>query len=139
MSRATHPPSREASERQALRRRVKHMYEQFNRGAWEQCFALLDPKLRKASKVALPIYADSLQRFREVYGKINPWYIRISLHLNASANKQDGRAFAYVYMVWQDSAHGFHMFRERWVNEAGRWFSRVVGLVPNRQLPEGPA
>jgi hypothetical protein len=109
------------------------MYDWFNRGAWEKCFSLLDPQLTGTSKVQLPVYSRSLQAFQQAYGKIHPWHIRISLHLAASANQRDARPFAYVYVVWQDEAHGFHMFRERWVREAGRWHTRVAGLVPNRQ------
>jgi hypothetical protein len=26
-----------------------------------------------------------------------------------------------------------NMFRERWIQDNGQWFTRVVGLVPNRQ------
>jgi hypothetical protein len=133
MSRAAHPPSNETSEREALRRRVKQLYECFNRGLWERCFALIDPRLRSASKVDSADYANSLQAFKETYGAINPWYIRISVHVDSSSNKHDARPFANVYVVWQDAVHGFHMFRERWVKESGRWFTRVVGLVPNRQ------
>ncbi len=133
MNRTPQSASSEASEREALRRRVKQLYEWFNRGLWRQCFSLIDPKLRERSKVELPVYADGLQAFKEVYGAINPWYIRISLHLKASGNKRDDRPFAYVYVIWQDDVRGFHMFRERWVKHADRWFTRVTGLVPNRQ------
>jgi hypothetical protein len=34
-----------------------------------------------------------------------------------------------------DELYEFHMFRERWVLESGHWFTRVVGLVPNRKQP----
>jgi hypothetical protein len=129
------PSRHEASEREALRRRVKQMYEWFNRGLWDKCFSLIDPMLREQSKTELPVYVERLRAFREVYGSITPWHIRISLHLDASANKRDGRPFAYVYVTWQDDAHGFHMFRERWVKHSERWFTRVVGLVPNQQEP----
>ena len=122
------------SERRALRRRVKQMYDWFNRGLWENCFSLIDPQLREQSKVQLTTYADRLQAFKASYGQINPWYIRISPH-DASANQRDKRPFAYVYVIWQDNQHGFHMFRERWVKDSGRWFTRVVGLVPNQQQP----
>ena len=54
-----------------------------------------------------------------------------SLHGDARTVGSDRRPFAYVYVVWQDEAHGFHMFRERWVKDRGWWFTRVVGLVPN--------
>jgi len=109
------------------------MYERFNQGAWDKCFALIDPKLRDQARVERQAYTDSLRRFQEVYGKIEPWYIRISLHVDASSNKHDARPCAYVYVVWQDQAHAFHMFRERWVQDSGRWFTRVAGLVPNEQ------
>ena len=111
------------------------MYDWFNRGLWEECFSLVDPKLKEQSKVQLPVYAERLQAFKEFYGIIKPWHVRISLHLDASSNKQDERPFAYVYVVWQDDVHGFHMFRERWVKHSGRWFTRVAGLVPNRGEP----
>jgi hypothetical protein len=61
--------------------------------------------------------------------------IRISLHLHQQSNKHDDRPFAYVYVVWQDDAKEFRMFRERWVKHLGRWFTRVVGLLPSRQEP----
>jgi hypothetical protein len=109
------------------------MYDWFNQGLWEQCFSLIDPRLRDESKVQLRVYKEGLQAFEQVYGKVDPWYIRISLHLDASSNRHDNRPFAYVYVVWQDAERGFHMFRERWVKDSGRWFTRVVGLVPNRQ------
>lgn len=123
----------EASEREALRRRVKRMYSWFNRSLWNKCFSLIDPRLREQSKVDLPIYTEGLQAFKEAYGAIHPWYVRISLHLDASSSKGDGRPFAYVYVIWQDDSHGFHLFRERWVRQSGLWFTRVVGLVSNRQ------
>jgi hypothetical protein len=109
------------------------MYEWFNQGLWEKCFERIDPKLREESKVELPVYVDQLQAFQEAYGTIHPWYIRINLHLDDSSGKPGERPFAYVYVIWQDERHGFHMFRERWVRHADQWFTRVVGLVPNRQ------
>jgi hypothetical protein len=92
---------------------------------------MLDPKL--VSKVEPAGYAERLQAFKRAYGAIHPWHLRISLHLDGSSNKRDPRPFAYIYLIWQDDAHEFHMFRERWVKDDDRWFTRVVGLVPNRQ------
>jgi hypothetical protein len=133
MSRATQPALKEASEREALRRRVKRMYEWFNQGAWAKCFSLIDPALQEAGKVELPVYQEQMEAFRAAYGQILPWYIRISLHLGPSTSKRPQRPFAYVYVVWQDEARGFHMFKERWVKDSAHWFTRVTGLVPNRQ------
>src|SRR5579884_370422 len=120
-------------ERQALRRRVKQMYQWFNRGLWEKCFSLIDPRIREKTTTKFTPYAERLQEFKEAYGTIRPWYVRISLHLDASSSKHDDGPFAYVYTVWQDDAHRFHMFRERWVRQGDRWFTRVVSLVVNRQ------
>jgi hypothetical protein len=111
------------------------MYDRLNQGRWDRCFALIDPKLRDASKVELPAYAEGLEAFRAAYGSVSPWHVRINLHLDAASNKHDPRPFAYVYVVWKDKAHGFHMFRERWVKQGDRWFTRVLGLVPNQQEP----
>jgi hypothetical protein len=133
MTRTIHSRPHEASEREALRRRVTRMYEAFNKGLWEKCFALVDPKLRDEARIELPTYAAGLQSFSEAWGSINPWHVRINLHLDAAASKRDDRPFAYVYVVWQDDDHGFHMFRERWVKHQGHWFTRVAGLVPHKQ------
>jgi hypothetical protein len=74
-----------------------------------------------------------MRAFKNVYGSVNLWLTRLSLHLEAASGQRDKRPFAYVYVIWQDAAHGFHMFRERWINDNGRWFTRVVGLVANKQ------
>jgi hypothetical protein len=112
------------------------MYEWFNQDLWEKCFDLVDPLLQKSLRVERSVYAKQLQAFKEAYGSINPWHIRISMYLDASANKRDPRPFAYVYIVWQDASHDFHMFKERWIRDSGRWFTRVAGLVANRQRPK---
>ena len=146
MSRAAHSPRAETAkreargrraDREALRRRVKRMYDWFNRGLWEKCFSLIDPDLREHSSVELSTYAASLRAFKEAYGTIHPWHIKISPHLGGSSTKPDQRPFAYVYVTWQDQVHGFHMFRERWVKHSERWFTRIVGLVPNRRESVG--
>ena len=121
------------SDREALRRRIKQMYVGFNRERWEKCYLLIDPRLRDQSKVQLPVYMRQLKAFKETYGAIKPWHVRISLHLDNKASKRADRPFAYVYVVWQDDAHEFHMFRERWVKQDGRWYTRVAGLVANQQ------
>lgn len=129
----------ESAERDALRRRVKIMTDAFNEGRFDKCFALIDPKLTEQAKVDPAIYSQRLAAFKQTYGQIRPWHIRLNLHLQPSEKTKDQRPFAYVYVVWQDNTHAFHMFRERWVKEAGRWHTRVVGLVPNRSEPEQAA
>jgi hypothetical protein len=121
-----------AAERTSIRRRVKQLYEWFNQEQWSQCFGMIDPKLRDGGRVDAKSYIASLRDFQKSYGSIRTWYTRISLHMGARNNKRDDRPFAFVYMVWQDSRDEFHMFRERWVKDGGRWYTRVVGLVANR-------
>jgi hypothetical protein len=124
---------RERTERQALRRRVQQFYRWFNKEAWDDCFALIDPELTGRGRVNLDTYADLMQSFKESYGTVRPRWTDLSLHLDPTPKQRDKRPFAYVYILWQDDAHRFHMFRERWVLNDGQWFTRVVGLVPNQQ------
>ena len=63
MIRAARSSTTEASERLALRRRIKQMYDGFNRELWEKCFVLVDPALRESAKVTLPVYADRMRAF----------------------------------------------------------------------------
>jgi len=133
MKRSDQPSQRNGSERETLRRRVKHFYARFNEEDWVDCFSLIDPQLRQQGKVELATYSERLRSFKNVYGNVKLWLTRLSLHLHASSSQRDQRPFAYVYVIWQDDAHGYHMFRERWIKDNGRWFTRVVGLVPNRQ------
>lgn len=133
MIRAKHSLRSETAERRALRRRVKQMYDRFNRGLWEKCFSLIDPRIREKSRVRFHLYTDGLQKFKKAYGTIRPWHVRIRLYLDWSSSKHDDGPFAYVYTVWQDDSRRFHMFRERWVRQGDHWFTQVVGLVVNRQ------
>jgi hypothetical protein len=129
MIRATRQSRQKAIDRAALRRRVKLLYDQLNQGQWQKCFALIDPRLMP--KVEPASYVARLTAFKKAYGRVHPWHMRISLHADGSSNKRDPRPFAYVYLIWQDDAREFHMFRERWVKDGERWFTRVVGIVPN--------
>jgi hypothetical protein len=124
---------RERAERQALRRRVQQFYRRFNKGGWEDCYALIDPELTRQGKVNVDTYGNLMQRFKETYGNVKSRWTNLSLHMDATPKQRDKRPFAYVYILWQDEAHAFHMFRERWVQNHGEWFTRVVGLVPNLQ------
>src|SRR5262249_9506280 len=123
----------DAAEREALRRRVKAFYLRFNKGDWDDCYSLIDPQLTQKRKVNLEAYAELMRSFKAAYGCVKLWLTRLSLHLDAAPNQRDKRPFAFVYVIWQDDAHGFHMFRERWIKDKGQWFTRVVGLVPNKQ------
>src|SRR5262249_40212668 len=126
----------EKAQRISLRKRVRLFYRHFAGKAWAKCFATIDPKLREASKVSAGTYAESLSQFADSYGPIDIWHIDIHLHLDAAKNKQDPRPFAYVYLFWQDSRYQFHVFRERWVHDSGKWYTRVVGLVTREKNGE---
>jgi hypothetical protein len=127
-------PQRYRQQRDSLRGRVRRFYKLFNQRAWGKCFDYLDPRLRQAGKVERSRYEESLARFLDTYGEVKIWHTDLSLHLDATKNKQDPRPFAFVYIFWQDKRHEFHVFRERWVEEAGDWYTRVVGLVTH-ELP----
>jgi hypothetical protein len=121
--------SAEAAQRTALKRRLKAFYAALNERNWERCFALIDPKLRAEGRVDAAKYAASLARFLEHYGPVQPEFIKLTLYLDATANKHDSRPFAYAVVLWQDKHHEYHLFRERWVRAKKTWYTRVVGLV----------
>jgi hypothetical protein len=133
MKRAVHSTKGAAAERKALWGRVKRFYVRFNKADWDGCYALIDPQLTQPGKVQRDTYSELMQAFKDVYGSVKLRWTRLSLHLDAARKQRDKRPFAYVYVIWQDDAHGFHLFRERWVKDHGQWFTRVAGLVPNRQ------
>jgi hypothetical protein len=124
-------PRKESHARDALRRRVMRWYGRFNSQRWSECYALVDRRLTSSGKVNAEAYARSLRNFQSRYGAVHPWHVRISLHLTGSRPASDPRPFAYVYTVWQDERHDFHMFRERWVQDGRSWYTRVAGLVIN--------
>lgn len=113
------------------------MLRSLNESRWDRCFAMIDPKLRAEGRVAPEAYAENLAHFMEAHGCIRIWHVKISLHLEGAKKQRDPRKFAYVYIIWQDSANAFHMFRDRWVEDDDRWYTRVVGLVPDRHAQRG--
>jgi len=123
--------AKEAKARKALRRRVLQWYSQFNSENWANCFAIVDPRLTSTGKVNEVNYASSLGDFKKRYGAVHPWHVRLSVHVTGLRPASDPRPFAYVYTVWQDDRHEFHMFRERWVRAGDKWYTRVTGLVVN--------
>jgi hypothetical protein len=117
-----------------LRRRIKRFYHLFNLRAWERCYRFLDSRLRDQSRIDLAPYADSLGTFQKHYGEVAIWHADISLYADVRGTKQDDRPFAFVYIFWQDAHNAFHVFRERWVFDSGRWYTRVVGLVTHEAM-----
>ncbi|MEX0714963.1 MAG: hypothetical protein WD066_00170 [Planctomycetaceae bacterium] len=132
MPRTVSATKSEATERAALRRRVKQFYRRFNEADWDGCFALVDPELTRRRKVNLNAYSERMREFKNAYGDVRLRWIDLSLHLHGAPRQGDARPFAYAYLLWQDDTHQFHLFRERWVKDEGKWFTRVAGLVPDR-------
>ena len=118
----------QAALKASVRKRIRSLYRSFDLGEWERCYAFIDPVLRAASRIEPERYAESLGVFSQRYGKVNIWFIGLSLHTGTPA-RRDARPFAYAYVLWQDDRKAFHLFRERWVYHVGRWYTRVVGLV----------
>ena len=111
----------------SLRQRIREFYQHFNGEDWPACFQFLDPVLKKKSRVDLPRYAASLAQFKEYYGHVQVRFVEV--HLFTQGQGTDSRDFAYVVILWKDKAGSYHLFRERWIKEKGRWYTRVVGLV----------
>jgi hypothetical protein len=98
-----------------------------NAHAYWKCFQFLDPRLRDG-RVDQEKYTTSLDEFRQYYGSVEVISIILDLHLDVEVKKGPSD-FAYVLVVWKDSKKVAHLFRERWVKDEGRWYTRVAGLV----------
>ena len=117
------------AQKSALKRRIRALYQKYNQEDRERCYQFLDPRLREKTGVEFARYADSLGDFKRQYGQVRIWHLDVNLYLDARANRHDERPFAYGYVFWRDDHQAFHVFRERWVLDLGRWYTRVVGLV----------
>lgn len=129
-------PDTDTTESAALRRCVKQFYDWFNSEDWDKCYAAVDSRLTATAKCERTPYVNSLKAFKRHFGSVTPTRIEPSVHMDASTNKHDDRPFAYVQVEWRDSRNEEHSFRERWVKDAGRWSTRVAGLVVNAQPPQ---
>src|SRR5438876_10720739 len=88
-----------AATKPSLRRRIRLLYEAFNAGDWAACFKSVDPKLRQMSRIEAPKHSQSLAAFRQRYGSVNIWHVRVNVYSEAK-NKHDDRPFAYAYVFW---------------------------------------
>ena len=110
------------------------MYDWFDNEGWEKCFSLVDPRLRE-SKVQLRRIGRhaSLQTCLRNCTSLDD---QDKPHLDESLARQDKRQFAYVYVVWPDDEHRFHMFQERWSrNPAAGSRALPVSCPPRRIVP----
>ncbi len=114
----------------SLRRAIRSFYDSYRQEKWTLCFNRIDPQLRESGKVDFDIYHDSLRTFWLAYGDVSILAIELS---EIHRSKHDPRPFAFADIVWRDRSHEFHVFRERWVYDDKRWYTRVVGLVAHQQ------
>jgi hypothetical protein len=114
----------------SLSGRIVNFYRAFNRQDWPRCYDYIDPRLRDGGKVEEGDYARTMGSFFAEYGPIQRVKIlKLTIH-PGEESKADGRDFAYIIISWEDKSNSFHHFRERWIKDRGKWFTRVVGLVP---------
>ena len=116
--------------RASLRRAIRRFYDCYRQEKWTLCFNRIDPQLRAAAKVDFDSYRELLQTFLREYGDVSILVIEVS---EIHRSKHDPRPFAFASIVWRDRSHEFHVFRERWVFDGRRWYTRVVGLVTHQQ------
>lgn len=116
--------------RASLRRAIRGFYDCYRGSKWTLCYNRIDPQLREAGKVDFDSYQVSLQTFLREYGDVSILMIEVS---EIHRSKHDPRPFAFASIVWRDRSHEFHVFRERWVFDGRRWYTRVVGLVTHQQ------
>ncbi len=116
--------------RASLRRAIRGFYDCYRGEKWTLCYNRIDPQLREAGKVEFDSYQDSLQTFRREYGDVSILMVEVS---EIHRSKHDPRPFAFASIVWRDRSHEFHVFRERWVFDGRRWYTRVVGLVTHQK------
>jgi hypothetical protein len=115
----------------SLAARVVNFYRFFNKQDWLRCYEYIDPSLRAKGSVGPDSYSDTLHAFFRAYGPIRDLKI-VSLRVHSGSQaRNDPRDFAYVVISWKDRFNGFHHFRERWIKDRDKWFTRVVGLVPH--------
>ena len=118
--------------RVSLRRAIRGFYDNYRREKWTLCYDRIDRQLCEAAKVDFDDYRESLQTFLREYGDVSILVIEVS---EIHRSKHDPRPFAFASIVWRDRSHEFHVFRERWVYDGKRWYTRVVGLVTHQQPP----
>lgn len=119
----------------SLAARINFFYRFFNLQEWARCYEYVDPKLRAKRESGLSDYSRIMREFFMAHGPVEQVKIlKISIHSGITA-KDDQRDFAWVVISWKDKANEFHRFKERWIKDGEKWFTRVIGLMPNRTEP----
>ncbi|HEX5444034.1 MAG TPA: hypothetical protein VFW87_09410 [Pirellulales bacterium] len=117
-------------EQDRLSDRIRQLYSLLNDRKFEECFKIVDPRLRNAGKITFEVYANSLSHFIQKYGPLHLMRIDgLKLFIDANVKNED-RGFAYALVVAHDKNGRPMQLRERWVKEAdGSWYTRKLGLV----------
>lgn len=124
-------------DRRRLRDRIKRFYDLVNEEDWEECFALIDPKLRSARKITFEDYADTLTAFFAAFGPLEEVSVSgLKLYSDVRSKLYGDRDFAQGLVVLKDREPRPHSLQERWVKATdGRWYSRMIGLVSPAVVP----
>jgi hypothetical protein len=114
----------------SLKRRIRQFYGLLNRGAFERCRRMIDPRVRlRPSSVTLHQYENALRQFLDQFGSIEVLEIEVRLHLDEPSELYEGRDFAVGKTTWEDRAGKRRVFAERWVREGRSWYTRSTGLL----------
>jgi hypothetical protein len=127
------------SSRTSLSRRIRQFYNLLNKGAFAQCYLMIDPRVReKPTSVTLLQYENALRRFLESVGSVEVKQIRdVELHLDEPNKIYEGRPFALCKTIWADKTENCFQFTERWVCEKSIWYTRSTGLIkPTQIIPQ---
>ena len=115
-------------ERAALRKRIYAFYRYLNKEAFSKCYSFLHPSLRQKGRVDESTFIKSLSDFHTYYGTVQLVVTKIELYLGVKT-KVGLQDFGYPLIVWKDSGHLAHLFRQRWVKQDTIWFTGIAGLV----------
>lgn len=114
----------------SVERRIKRFYEHFNRGEFEQCHQMIDPRIRQnTASVTLLNYTQALRNFCDRVGRLDVRRIHLTLHLEEPSTLYEGRDFAIGQADCKDEQGTEHVFRERWVREGRVWYTRSTGML----------
>lgn len=128
------------SQTQSLKRRIQRFYTLLNKRAFDQCYTMIDPKIRESStSVTLFQYQVALATFMEHFGTVDVQHTAVDLHLDEPSKLYENRDFATGETTWQDQVDEVHCFRECWVRHGRAWFTRSTGYVTPgiKQLAQG--
>lgn len=123
-------PTNTLTEEKRLRTRIERMYELLNERKFDQCFEIIDPRVRGTGTIEFAKYQTCLSHFVDKYGPLEPFRVTdLKLYFKA-ADRQDDRDFAYAIVLAHDKTGREIELKERWVRDTdGFWYTLKTGLV----------